>query len=111
MNSLNCKLKFRSLSLCHSIRSLEALKFALAQSLTCLMGGLNFTKAAEELFISQPAVSKYIRETESYYKVKIFDRNGTRKKLTQAGSLLFQHARRLDRYIMKLKLTWRHETI
>lgn len=53
---------------------------------------LNFTKAAEELFISQPAVTKHIQEIESFYKCKLFERNGTKIKLTAAGETLFKHA-------------------
>lgn len=34
---------------------------------------LNFTKCAEQLFISQPAVSKHIGELESRYKVQLFE--------------------------------------
>lgn len=52
---------------------------------------LNFTKAAEELFITQPAVSKHIHEIESYYKTKLFERNGTKIKLTQAARILLAH--------------------
>lgn len=52
---------------------------------------LNFTKAAEELFISQPAVSKHIHEIEVHYKNKFFERNGTRIKLTAAGKLLLRY--------------------
>lgn len=52
---------------------------------------LNFTKAAEELFITQPAVTKYIHELEHQFKVKLFDRNGSRIKLTKAGETLLQH--------------------
>lgn len=32
---------------------------------------LSFTKAASELFITQPAVSKHIRELEEEYKIKL----------------------------------------
>lgn len=52
---------------------------------------LNFTKAAEELFITQPAVTKHIHELEYQFKVKLFDRNGSRIKLTKAGETLLQH--------------------
>ena len=37
---------------------------------------LSFTKAAAELFITQPAISKHIQELEEEYKIKLFDRNG-----------------------------------
>lgn len=53
---------------------------------------LNFTKAAEELFITQPAVTKHIKEIENHYKVKLFDRKGTKIQLTAAGELLLQYA-------------------
>jgi DNA-binding transcriptional LysR family regulator len=56
---------------------------------------LNFTKAAKELFITQPAVTKHIHEIESFYKCKLFERNGTRIKLTTAGSTLFRHTEEL----------------
>ncbi|MES1159889.1 MAG: LysR family transcriptional regulator, partial [Bacteroidota bacterium] len=51
---------------------------------------LNFTKAAKELYISQPAVTKHIHKLEQQFKVKLFDRNGTRIQLTAAGSRLLQ---------------------
>ncbi len=53
---------------------------------------LNFTKAAEELFITQPAVTKHIKEIENHYKIKLFDRKGTKIKLTVAGEILLQYA-------------------
>lgn len=56
---------------------------------------LNFTKAAEELFITQPAVSRHIQEIENHYKCKLFERNGTRIQLTSAGELLFKHTEEL----------------
>ena len=56
---------------------------------------LNFTKAAEELFITQPAVTKHIHEIESYYKTQLFERNGTRIKLTPAGAVLLEHTEQL----------------
>ena len=52
---------------------------------------LNFTRAAEELFITQPAVTKYIQEIEVFYKCKLFERNGTKIKLTTAGLSLLKY--------------------
>jgi len=56
---------------------------------------LSFTKAAEELFITQPAVTKHIQEIEHHFKVKLFERNGTKIKLTTAGQTLLQHTKQL----------------
>jgi LysR family transcriptional regulator, transcriptional activator of the cysJI operon len=56
---------------------------------------LNFTKAADELCITQPAVSKHIQEIENYFKIKLFDRNGTKIKLTEAGDILLQYTSQL----------------
>lgn len=56
---------------------------------------LNFTKAADELCITQPAVSKHIQEIENYFKIKLFDRNGTKIKLTEAGNTLLQYTNQL----------------
>ncbi len=56
---------------------------------------LNFTKAAAGLYITQPAVTKHIHELERHFKVKLFDRNGSRIKLTSAGETLLQHTEQL----------------
>ncbi|PUZ28270.1 LysR family transcriptional regulator [Chitinophaga parva] len=53
---------------------------------------LSFTKAAEELFISQPAVTKHIHELEQQLGVKVFERIGNRIKLTVAGQIMLKHA-------------------
>lgn len=56
---------------------------------------LSFTKAATELFITQPAVSKHIQELEEAYKVKLFDRTGSKISLTHAGEQLVKHAKNI----------------
>ncbi|MFH6988099.1 LysR substrate-binding domain-containing protein [Flavobacterium collinsii] len=53
----------------------------------------NFTKAASELYISQPAVSKHIQELEETYKTKLFERNGSKIALTPAGEILLKHTK------------------
>ncbi|MFH6996474.1 LysR family transcriptional regulator [Flavobacterium sp. FlaQc-57] len=56
---------------------------------------LNFTKAATELYISQPAVSKHIQELEENYKTKLFERNGSKIALTPAGKILLKHTKNI----------------
>lgn len=58
---------------------------------------LNFTRAAEELFISQPAVTKHIHELEQHFKTTLIERNGSRKiNLTPAGQLLLTYVEQLS---------------
>ncbi|MBZ4035174.1 LysR family transcriptional regulator [Flavobacterium sp. 17A] len=54
---------------------------------------LNFTKAATELYITQPAVSKHIQELEETYKTKLFERNGSKIALTPAGKILLKYTK------------------
>ena len=57
---------------------------------------LNFTKAAAELFITQPAVTKHIKELESRFKVSLFERSGNKKiSLTPAGETLLEYTTQL----------------
>ena len=56
---------------------------------------LSFTKAATALFITQPAISKHIQELEEQYKIKLFDRNGSKIALTTAGEILLKHTKNI----------------
>ncbi|SFQ67995.1 LysR substrate-binding domain-containing protein [Hymenobacter arizonensis] len=53
---------------------------------------LSFTKAAQSLFVTQPAVTKHIRELERQYGQRLLERRGNRVALTEAGRLLLAHA-------------------
>ncbi len=54
---------------------------------------LHFTRAAEALFVSQPALSKQIRALEAQLRVPLFDRGRQRVHLTAAGAALLPRAR------------------
>lgn len=57
---------------------------------------LNFTKASAELYISQPAVTKHIKELEEQFKTTLLERSGNKKiALTPAGEMLLDYADRL----------------
>ena len=49
----------------------------------------SFTKASQSLYISQPAISKHIRQLEGDYKTSLFERKGNTITLTRAGEILW----------------------
>lgn len=53
---------------------------------------LNFHKAAEQLFLTQPAVTLQIKALESDLGVRLFDRTGGKVSLTRRGSILLTYA-------------------
>ena len=56
---------------------------------------LNFRKAAEHLFLSQPAVSLQIKALENDLGVRLFDRTAGRISLTRQGSILLGYANKV----------------
>jgi DNA-binding transcriptional LysR family regulator len=53
----------------------------------------NISKAAKELYISQPAISKSIQKLEESLGCKLFSRSSRGVLLTEEGSLLYEHVR------------------
>ena len=56
---------------------------------------LSFTKAANELFITQPAITKHIKELEHHLNLQLFKRNGNSITLTTGGKVLLQYTERI----------------
>ncbi len=56
---------------------------------------LSFSKAAEALLLTQPTVSGHIKALEDSLDLVLFDRLGREIRLTQAGDMLYGHAKRL----------------
>ncbi len=56
---------------------------------------LSFTRAATELFISQPAVTRHIQALERAYSCKLFDRSGPKIRLTAQGEALLRYAEKI----------------
>jgi len=53
---------------------------------------LSFTKAAESLHMTQPAVTFQIRQLEEYFNTRLFDRTHNRISLTEAGDKVFEYS-------------------
>ena len=56
---------------------------------------LSFTKAAESLHMTQPAVTFQVRQLEEHFNTRLFDRTHNRISLTEAGALVYDYADRI----------------
>jgi DNA-binding transcriptional LysR family regulator len=70
--------------------SLRQLRF-----FTALAESANFSRAAERMTVSQPALSAAIRQIEEHMGLRLFDRSTHHVALTEAGEAFLPHARRL----------------
>jgi DNA-binding transcriptional LysR family regulator len=52
----------------------------------------NITRAAETLYMTQPAVTRAIQEIEHYYGIKLFDRINQRLYVTETGKEFYEQA-------------------
>lgn len=64
---------------------------------------LSFRKAAEDLYLTQPAVSQQIKALEDELGALLFDRSGTHVELTQSGSILLKFAKQSSDILLKAK--------
>jgi DNA-binding transcriptional LysR family regulator len=55
----------------------------------------SFTRAAEKLHISQPAISQHVQALEQQLDVKLFDRTSRFVRLNKAGEVAYHHARQI----------------
>jgi DNA-binding transcriptional LysR family regulator len=56
---------------------------------------MSFTKAAEALHMTQPAVTFQVRQLEEQFNTRLFDRGRKRISLTDAGTRVFEYADRI----------------
>jgi len=56
---------------------------------------LNFTKAGEQLHMTQPAVTFQIRQLEDQFNTRLFDRTHNKVTLTEAGKQVYMYADRI----------------
>lgn len=67
--------------------------FELYRIFVIVANELNITKASEKLHISQPAVSKHIKNLENELKTKLFTRSNHGIELTEDGKKIFDEAK------------------
>ncbi len=56
---------------------------------------LSFTKAAELLFMTQPAVTFQVKQLEEHFNTRLFERSHSKITLTHAGEIAFDYAERI----------------
>jgi DNA-binding transcriptional LysR family regulator len=71
---------------------------------------LSFTKAAETLHMTQPAVTFQVRQLEEYFNTRLFDRTHNRISLTEAGGKVYQYADRIFELYAEMENTVREMT-
>ncbi len=60
---------------------------------------LSYTRAAEELHLTQPAVSMQVKQLESSVGLPLFEQIGKKIYLTEAGEAMLGHARTINRHL------------
>jgi len=56
---------------------------------------LSFTKAAEQLFMTQPAVTFQVKQLEEHFSTRLFERSHGKISLTPAGRLVMEYAEKI----------------
>ncbi|WJV64033.1 LysR family transcriptional regulator [Pectobacteriaceae bacterium CE70] len=71
------------------------MKIQLLREFLMLSEWLNFTKSAQKLHITQPVLSRHMKELEAYFDVELFRRDTHKVELTGAGQLLSAEVRKI----------------
>lgn len=58
----------------------------------------SISQAARLSFVSQPAVTRQIKQLEEFYKVQLFERDSGKLTLTEAGKILYPYAKEIIHY-------------
>lgn len=65
---------------------------------------LSFTRAAEELFLTQPTISLQIKQLENAIAMPLFEQIGKRIYLTEAGQELYHYSRSIAQLLADMEL-------
>ena len=70
----------------------------------------SYTKAAQLLNLTQPAVTQHIKQLEEYYDVKLIKKKGRQISLTEEGELLLKNAKELEASSLLLQRKLRNKS-
>jgi len=71
---------------------------------------LSFTKAAESLHMTQPAVTFQVRQLEEYFNTRLFDRTHNRITLTEVGEQVYEYAKKIFEQYIQMENTVKEMT-
>jgi DNA-binding transcriptional LysR family regulator len=71
------------------------LNFKQLEAFYLVVKGKSFTRAAEELNVTQPAVTIQVKSLEKSLNLKLIQQVGKRMQLTEAGEMLYQYAEKI----------------
>jgi DNA-binding transcriptional LysR family regulator len=71
----------------------DSLEFRLLKNILAVAETLNFTRAAQRLFLAQPSLSKQIRDLEIDIMFPLFERSRDGIRITDAGRIVIAYAR------------------
>ena len=69
------------------------MKISILKTFTIAVEEKSLSKAAELLYLTQPAVSKHIKILEKHFNVQLFHRQGQKVSLTEGGELFYSQAK------------------
>jgi DNA-binding transcriptional LysR family regulator len=69
----------------------DSLEFRLLKYILAVAETLNFTRAAQRLFLAQPSLSKQIRDLEIDIKFPLFERSRDGIRITDAGRIVIAY--------------------
>lgn len=73
----------------------DVLDFKELQYILCIARNKNLTKASQELYISQPSLSKFLHNLENNMGIQLFNRLGNKFVLTYSGERYVDYAKRI----------------
>ncbi|MGO3344920.1 MAG: LysR family transcriptional regulator [Marinomonas sp.] len=71
----------------------------------------SFTQTAQQLGLTQPAVSQHIKKLEQILGALLVIRHGRTTELTNAGDVLFQHVKNLEACYEGFMKTWQQDIL
>ncbi|WP_067929381.1 LysR family transcriptional regulator [Alicyclobacillus shizuokensis] len=81
----------------------EPLRLNQLQLFCCVVENGGYTRAAEHLNLTQPAVSQQVRALERHLNAKLFVRHGNQMLLSEAGKVVYEYAQNMLRLDGRLK--------